>query len=114
MEEQTYKRQVNKLNLSTRVVDAKATDRHFEESDLAQLYSVDDIEPADLDIQSCGQVVDQILAELLKSPNNMISKFHLHDSLLQDVEETLTQDQEDLAWTQFEFHKNLEKRRQKL
>lgn len=44
MEEQTYKRQVNKLSMALRVVDAQKTDRHYEEKDLAQLYKFANIE----------------------------------------------------------------------
>lgn len=110
MEEQTYKRQVNKLNMSTRVIDAKGTDRHYEENDLAQLYSVDNIEPTDLDVPNIGEVEDQVLAELLKTPNNMITKYHLHDSLLQDVDETLTESQKAVAWLKFEYLKSSEKK----
>lgn len=116
MEEQTYKRQVNKLNLSTRVVDAKETDRHYEEHDLSQLYNFDNIEPAidKIDPSIIDQVEDELLMTVLKSPNNMIYKYHCHDSLLQDINDELTQDEKDSAWYEFELDKQLEKKAQEV
>lgn len=109
MEEQVYKRQINKLNLSTRVVDAKGADRHYEESDLSQLYTTENIEPCDVDRSDFGKVNDEMLMEILRE-HDMIYKCHCHDSLLQDVDDSLTQDEKNEAWEDFEHDKKLEKK----
>lgn len=77
-----YKRQVNKLSLAMRVVDAQNTDRHYEEHDLSQLYSTANFEPD----ESVNQVLpdDKLLINVLEGHRGIIYKYHTHDSLIKE------------------------------
>lgn len=109
MEEQIYKRQVTKLSHSKRVVDAKQTDRHFEENDLSQLYNTDNIEPNDVDPPQCSKIEDVVLKTILKS-TRYVRKYHCHDSLLEDIDDAMSQEDKNLAWEEFEHQKQFEKK----
>lgn len=114
MEEKIYKRQVTKISLSKRVLDAKSTHRHYEENDLAQLYNTENIEPNIVPPQF-ELPKDKLLKKLLQKHNDIIYKYHTHDSLLQEnVDEHLTQIAKRLAWEEFENAKKFEKKATKV
>lgn len=104
MEDAIYKRQINKLSMSKRVVDELQVDRHFERNDLDELYSIRNIEPPPIsDASSKAVPNDRILSNLLIKFKNIIYQYQRHDSLLQNKEdEDLSLEERQLAWYEFE------------
>jgi len=103
MEEKIYERQVTKQAISKRVIDEQQIDRHYKENDLMELYNFDiePVEPRPLPLLP----KDRLFAELLKQ-NEIIYKFHEHDSLLENKEEeTLNEEERKAAWEEFEDEK---------
>lgn len=110
MEEQIYKRQITKLTLSKRIIDAKQTNRHFEENDLAKLYSIENIEPIG-DNPEYDQPKDTLMLALLQKNNHIIYNYHCHDSFLEETEENLSDEDKRNAWKEYITQRDAEKHR---
>lgn len=105
MEEKIYERQVTKQAISKRVIDEQQIDRHYKENDLQELYNYD-LEPDDERILPLLPK-DRLFAEMLKKFEDMIYKYHEHDTLLENKEEeTLNEEERKAAWEDFEAEKN--------
>lgn len=105
MEEKIYERQVTKQAISKRVIDEQQIDRHYKENDLQELYNYD-LEPDDERILPLLPK-DRLFAEMLKKYEDMIYKYHEHDTLLENKEEeTLNEEERKAAWEDFEAEKN--------
>lgn len=105
MEEKIYERQVTKQAISKRVIDEQQIDRHYNQNDLQELYKYD-LEPDDERILPLLPK-DRLFAEMLKKYEDVIYKYHEHDSLLENKEEeTLDEDERKAAWEEFESEKN--------
>jgi transcriptional regulator ATRX len=106
MEEKIYNRQINKQSLSMRVVDEHQLDRHFKSNELRELYSFEPDPNSITELKDYAPPVDHLLADLLKSSNNWISKYHEHDSLLVNrLDEGLTELDRINAWQEYENEK---------
>lgn len=104
MEEKIYERQVTKQAISKRVIDEQQIDRHYKENDLMELYRFDlePSEPRELPLLP----KDRLFAQLLKKHEDIIWKYHEHDSLLENKEEeTLNEEERKAAWEEFEAEK---------
>ncbi|XP_026313758.1 transcriptional regulator ATRX isoform X2 [Hyposmocoma kahamanoa] len=105
MEEKIYERQVTKQAISKRVIDEQQIDRHYAENDLAELYKFEPRPPAPRPVPLVPK--DRFFAEMLKEHEDVIYKFHEHDSLLENKEEeTLSEEERKAAWEDFENEKN--------
>lgn len=105
MEEKIYERQVMKQSISKRVIDEQQIDRHYNQNDLQELYRYD-LEPDEERILPLLPK-DRLFAELLKKYENLIFKYHEHDTLLENKEEeTLNEEERKMAWEEFEQEKN--------
>lgn len=105
MEEKIYERQVTKQAISKRVIDEQQIDRHYNQNDLQELYKYD-LEPDDERILPILPK-DRLFAEMLKKFEDMIYKYHEHDTLLENKEEeTLDEAERKQAWEEFEAEKN--------
>lgn len=105
LEELVYKKQVTKLSISKRVVDQHQIDRHDYNDihDLSGYYSTERINPLDHD--SVHHVIpdDPFLKKQLEKPDNLIYKYHVHDTLLENkTEESLSKIDRKRAWTEYE------------
>jgi transcriptional regulator ATRX len=105
MEEKIYERQVTKQAISKRVIDEQQIDRHYNQNDLQELYKYE-LEPDD-DIREVPLLPkDRLFAEMLKKYEDMIYKYHEHDTLLENKEEeTLDEEERKAAWEEFEAEK---------
>ncbi|GAB0094799.1 Transcriptional regulator ATRX homolog [Sergentomyia squamirostris] len=104
MEEKIYERQVTKQAISKRVIDEQQIDRHYRENDLMLLYKYD-LEPAE-PRETPILPKDRLFADLLTKHEELIYKYHEHDSLLENKEEeTLNEDERRAAWEEFENEK---------
>lgn len=83
--------------------------RHFNRADLIQLYSTENIVPKPT-FQSNTQVpADDVLAKQLIKCNDFIYDWQCHDSLFEsNAEETLSREEMELAWNEFESEKTHE------
>lgn len=104
MEEKIYERQVTKLAISKRVIDEQQIDRHYKAKDLNELYmtnlDVDDKRPPP------ALPKDLLFAEQLRKFEKLIYKYHEQDSLLENKEEeTLSKDEIEAAWAEYEQEK---------
>jgi transcriptional regulator ATRX len=107
MEEKIYHRQVNKQSLAQRVIDEHQLDRHFTSQELAQLYSFEPDANTEVEHDPVMNDPDVLLNTLLKYFKEWISKYHEHDSLLENkVHEGLSEDERKLAWEEFEQERN--------
>lgn len=105
MEEKIYERQVTKQAISKRVIDEQQIDRHYKENDLQELYRYELVPTEARSIPSLPK--DRLFAELFKKYDEIIYKFHEHDSLLENKEEeTLNEEERKAAWDEFEAEKN--------
>lgn len=105
MEEKIYERQVTKQAISKRVIDEQQIDRHYNQNDLQELYKYE-LEPDDERILPILPK-DRLFANMLKKYEDMIYKYHEHDTLLENKEEeTLGEDERKQAWEEFEQEKN--------
>ncbi|KAF5274101.1 hypothetical protein FQR65_LT04499 [Abscondita terminalis] len=103
MEMKIYERQVNKQAISKRVIDEQQIDRHYNQNDLAELYKFD---PDPIDQITPLVPKDVLLAELLIKEKDRIFKYHEHQSLLENKEdEVLNEDERKAAWEEFENEK---------
>lgn len=111
MEEKIYKRQVTKISLSKRVLDAKQIDQHFESNELAQLYCTKHIETTDIhsNFAESPMPSDDVLAKILLRLGNLVQKYHIHDTLLEGTDQQLTAEEQNFAWEEFEDAKKAEK-----
>ncbi|CRK91917.1 CLUMA_CG005536, isoform A [Clunio marinus] len=101
MEEKIYERQVTKQAISKRVIDEQQIDRHYNQNDLQELYKYD-LEPDDERILPILPK-DRLFAEMLKKYDDVIYKYHEHDTLLENKEEeTLNEEERRQAWEEFE------------
>lgn len=106
MEEKIYERQVTKLAIAKRVIDEHQIDRHYKETDLMELYK-SDIEPTGERATPAFPKNDKLFAEELRKFENIIYKYHEHDSLLENKhEETLSKEEIEAAWKEYEYEKN--------
>lgn len=104
MEEKIYERQVTKQAISKRVIDEQQIDRHYNQNDLQELYNFD-LEPDDERILPILPK-DRLFAEMLRKFEDMIYKYHEHDTLLENKEEeTLGEEERRQAWEEFEAEK---------
>lgn len=107
MEEKIYERQVTKLAISKRVIDEHQIDRHYKENDLNELYNIENIDPDQDERPQPKLPKDRLFAEQLQKYPERIWKFHEHDSLLENKsEETLSKEEIEAAWKEFEEEKN--------
>lgn len=105
MEEKIYERQVTKQAISKRVIDEQQIDRHYNQNDLQELYRFD-LEPDDERILPILPK-DRLFANMLKKYEDLVHKYHEHDTLLENKEEeTLDEDERKQAWEEFEAEKN--------
>jgi transcriptional regulator ATRX len=105
MEEKIYERQVTKQAISKRVIDEQQIDRHYNQNDLQELYKYD-LEPDDERILPILPK-DRLFAEMLRKYEDIIYKYHEHDTLLENKEEeTLDEEERKQAWEEFEAEKN--------
>jgi transcriptional regulator ATRX len=106
MEEKIYERQVTKQAISKRVIDEQQIDRHYNQHDLQELYKYD-LEP-DEDIREIPMLPkDRLFAEMLQKHEDLIHKYHEHDTLLENKEEeTLDEEERKQAWEEFEAEKS--------
>lgn len=101
MEEKIYERQVTKQAISKRVIDEQQIDRHYSTNDAQELYLFN-LEPDEERILPLLPK-DRLFAELLRKYDNIIFKYHEHDSLLENKEEeTLNEEERKMAWEEFE------------
>ena len=82
MEEKIYNRQVSKLSLACRVIDEQQIERHFNNSDLAELYSFDPNPPKESETLNLPK--DRLLAEIFLKYKELVHNYHEHDSLLEN------------------------------
>lgn len=105
MEEKIYERQVTKQAISKRVIDEQQIDRHYNQNDLQELYKYE-LEPDDEVREIPILPKDRLFAEMLQKYEDMIWKYHEHDTLLENKEEeTLNEDERKQAWEEFEQEK---------
>ncbi|KAB0803719.1 hypothetical protein PPYR_00689 [Photinus pyralis] len=103
METKIYERQVTKQAISKRVIDEQQIDRHYNQTDLAELYTFDP-EPNEDIIPLVPK--DVLLGELLQKERDRIFKYHEHQSLLENKEdEELNEAERKAAWEEFEHEK---------
>lgn len=105
MEEKIYERQVTKQAISKRVIDEQQIDRHYNQHDLNELYRYD-LEPDDERILP-NLPKDRLFANMLSKFEEVIFRYHEHDTLLENKEEeTLGEEERKQAWEEFEAEKN--------
>lgn len=118
-----YERQVTKQAISKRVIDEQQIDRHYNQSDLAELYKLVNFyfivgifykndrvlfsfQPKPEEERPIPLVPkDVLLGELLQT-DKKIYKYHEHQSLLENKEdEVLDEAERKAAWEEFENEK---------
>lgn len=105
MEEKVYSRSVTKQALSYRVVDEQQIDRHYNMAELGELYclSMPDFNKRPVPIRPA----DRLLATLVHNLPNIIFKYHVHDSLLENKpEQHLSEADKREAWLEYERQEN--------
>lgn len=101
MEEKIYDRQITKQSLSCRVIDEQQIERHFNWSDLNDLY-VFDVNRHIRRPAPSSRIEDELLNGLLTRRKEWIVTFHEHDSLLENKsEEELNETERVAAWEDF-------------
>merc|ERR1719509_288055 len=104
MEEKIYDRQVTKEAMSARVVDEQQIERHFTMNELSELYEFNEESPDQRPLPIVPK--DRMLAELIDKHKDLIWKYHIHDSLLENkVEQNLSEADRKAAWEEFENEK---------
>lgn len=106
MEEKIYQRQIAKESLSQRVIDEKQMERHFTDRELREMYEFKpDIYDAD-NQQVPIMPSDDLLKHLLSDCKKWISRYHEHDSLLENLlDEGLSEEERKAAWAEYEAEK---------
>ena len=104
MEQKLYERQVAKQATAKRVIDEQQISRHYNQSDLQELYTYE-LEPSvPREIPILPK--DRLFAELLSEHESILFKYHEHDSLLENEEsENLSEAERKEAWSEFEAEK---------
>ncbi|KAM7362156.1 ATRX chromatin remodeler XNP isoform 1-T2 [Cochliomyia hominivorax] len=104
MEQKLYERQVAKQATAKRVIDEQQISRHYNQSDLQELYTYE-LEPSvPREIPILPK--DRLFAELLSEHEKLLFKYHEHDSLLENEEsENLSESERKEAWSEFEAEK---------
>lgn len=104
MEQKVYERQVAKQATAKRVIDEQQISRHYNQSDLQELYSYELKLGSEREIPILPK--DRLFAELLSKHESMIFKYHEHDSLLENEEsENLNDAERKAAWAEYEAEK---------
>lgn len=73
MEEKIYERQVTKQAISKRVIDEQQIDRHYAESDLAELYTFCPVPEGPREVPKLPK--DRLFADLLKQHDTVVGIF---------------------------------------
>ncbi|KRT83926.1 helicase [Oryctes borbonicus] len=103
MEMKIYERQVTKQAISKRVIDEQQIDRHYNQSDLAELYK---FEPVPEEERPTPLVPKDVLLGELLQVDKKIYKYHEHQSLLENkIDEVLDEEERKAAWEEFENEK---------
>ncbi|KAH8359796.1 hypothetical protein KR093_008879 [Drosophila rubida] len=104
MEQKVYERQVAKQATAKRVIDEQQISRHYNQTDLMELYTYELKPSAEREMPILPK--DRLFAELLTEHENLIFKYHEHDSLLEQEEhENLTEEERKSAWAEYEAEK---------
>ena len=110
MEEQIYGRQVKKESLAGRIIDEHNIERHTDKED-DSLY---DTSKLHLNVVDRPQLLfpeeDKVLASVVYEHGNIVWSLHKHDNLLEHkVDEDLSKDDIEKAWTTFKEEEELKK-----
>ncbi|KAH8375970.1 hypothetical protein KR200_011288 [Drosophila serrata] len=104
MEQKVYERQVAKQATAKRVIDEQQISRHYNQTDLMELYSYELKPSAEREMPILPK--DRLFAEILTEHDKLIFKYHEHDSLLEQEEhENLTEEERKSAWAEYEAEK---------
>ncbi|XP_065355024.1 transcriptional regulator ATRX homolog [Calliphora vicina] len=104
MEQKLYERQVAKQATAKRVIDEQQISRHYNQSDLLELYTYELQPTVPREIPILPK--DRLFAELLSEHEKLLFKYHEHDSLLENEEsENLSESERKEAWSEFEAEK---------
>lgn len=104
MEQKVYERQVAKQATAKRVIDEQQISRHYNQTDLMELYTYELKPSAEREMPLLPK--DRLFAELLTEHDKLIFKYHEHDSLLEQEEhENLTEEERKSAWAEYEAEK---------
>ncbi|KAH8382793.1 hypothetical protein KR009_005281 [Drosophila setifemur] len=104
MEQKVYERQVAKQATAKRVIDEQQISRHYNQTDLMELYTYELKPSAEREMPLLPK--DRLFAELLTEHERLIFKYHEHDSLLEQEEhENLTEEERKSAWAEYEAEK---------
>ncbi|KAH8363675.1 hypothetical protein KR084_013004 [Drosophila pseudotakahashii] len=104
MEQKVYERQVAKQATAKRVIDEQQISRHYNQTDLMELYSYELQPSSEREMPLLPK--DRLFAEILTEHDKLIFKYHEHDSLLEQEEhENLTEEERKSAWAEYEAEK---------
>jgi len=104
MEQKVYERQVAKQATAKRVIDEQQISRHYNQTDLMELYSYELQPTTEREMPILPK--DRLFAEILTEHDKLIFKYHEHDSLLEQEEhENLSEEERKSAWAEYEAEK---------
>ncbi|XP_017052637.2 transcriptional regulator ATRX homolog [Drosophila ficusphila] len=104
MEQKVYERQVAKQATAKRVIDEQQISRHYNQTDLMELYSYELTPSSEREMPILPK--DRLFAEILTEHDKLIFKYHEHDSLLEQEEhENLSEEERKSAWAEYEAEK---------
>ncbi|XP_016952621.1 transcriptional regulator ATRX homolog [Drosophila biarmipes] len=104
MEQKVYERQVAKQATAKRVIDEQQISRHYNQTDLMELYSYELQPSTEREMPILPK--DRLFAEILTEHDKLIFKYHEHDSLLEQEEhENLSEEERKSAWAEYEAEK---------
>ncbi|XP_037945217.1 transcriptional regulator ATRX homolog [Teleopsis dalmanni] len=104
MEQKVYERQVAKQATAKRVIDEQQISRHYNQSDLQELYTYELRPSTEREVPILPK--DRLFAELLTEHESLLFKYHEHDSLLENEEsENLSEAERKAAWSEYEAEK---------
>uniref|UniRef100_A0A6P4F6D3 DNA helicase n=1 Tax=Drosophila rhopaloa TaxID=1041015 RepID=A0A6P4F6D3_DRORH len=104
MEQKVYERQVAKQATAKRVIDEQQISRHYNQTDLMELYSYELKPSSEREMPILPK--DRLFAEILTEHDKLIFKYHEHDSLLEQEEhENLSEEERKSAWAEYEAEK---------
>jgi len=84
VEQKVYERQVAKQATAKRVIDEQQISRHYNQTDLMELYSYELQPTTEREMPILPK--DRLFAEILTEHDKLIFKYHEHDSLLEQEE----------------------------